>query len=128
MCAYFQTGFQMRPAGRVRGGRPDAQAVPHFPGAEKGYAEPAFSADGTRLVFSRYSPLAISAIWIARADGSEARQLTSEGSSPSWCAADAQIAFLRNGRVMVMKADGTGVFELRVPNTALATDVACSPR
>jgi Tol biopolymer transport system component len=68
--------------------------------------EPAWSPDGTRLVYASNSEL-----WTINVDGTRRRQLTSTSSSetePAWSPDGSKIAFKRSQDIWVMNSDGTG--------------------
>ena len=77
-----------------------------------------WSPDNTRLAVDTFGP----AIWAANPDGS-AGVFLAEGERPQWSPVAAEIAFLRNGELWWMKADGTSQrklagdvnFGLRIP-------------
>lgn len=81
-----------------------------------GDSEPSWSPDGTRIAFSRSrvgpgEGEVVSAIYVARADGTGLRRLTTRGdcTSPTWSPDGTRIAFVRDGRLSVMDADGSDV-------------------
>lgn len=75
--------------------------------------DPAYSPDGTRIAFTRRpdSSGGTSEIWVMNADGSGAAALTrGEGdAAPSWSPDGRMLAFVRDGRAMLMNADGSDV-------------------
>lgn len=94
-----------------------------------GWAE--WSPDGTQIVFEFWPPPVITVnpgrgtgytfpdainLYTVRPDGSDLRQLTSDGIShaAAWTA-DGRIWFTRNGQLWAMDADGGNVTELSVP-------------
>jgi dipeptidyl aminopeptidase/acylaminoacyl peptidase len=68
-----------------------------------------WSPDGSGLAFSRFLGDGEFHIWVARADGTNQKQLTatraSDG-SPAWSPDGAEIAFARNGNLYGIRADG----------------------
>jgi Tol biopolymer transport system component len=76
---------------------------------------PAWSPDGTKLVFSVEQPRGVWSIHVINIDGTNDVQLSTPGSggSPAWSPDGKHIAF-DNGRgdVLVMNADGSGVRQL----------------
>jgi len=73
--------------------------------------DPAWSPDGARLAFSRVSFLTRSCgIYVARADGSELRQIADKcGSSPAWSPDGTKLAFSYTDTIYVVNADGSNV-------------------
>jgi TolB protein len=93
---------------------------------EGGGADPSFSPDGSRIVFISYRDVDVetgafdSEIYVASVDGSEVMRLTIsdvDESSPAYSPDGTQIAFVREGDVHVMNADGTGVRPLTADGT-----------
>lgn len=103
---------------------------------------PAWSPDGTQVVFSRSVPVVVSPgsnpaeLYIADSDGANLRQLTDNGRSnylPAWSPDGRQIAYVSGGRggfdsheIYVINADGSGESNLTV-NDAQEYGVAWSP-
>jgi Tol biopolymer transport system component len=79
-------------------------------------AQPAWSPDGARLAFSRTSDgWQTSALYTARADGSDERKITDGthgDATPAWSPDGSRMAFTRNAQLVVMNADGSGLTEL----------------
>ena len=80
--------------------------------ASPGYALPALSPDGTRLAFvARPSSLAQSAaIMVSALDGTGMRRLTQDegyNTHPAWSPDGKEIAYIADGKLTVMRADGT---------------------
>jgi TolB protein len=80
-------------------------------------AHPNWSPDGTRIAFDTNagsdSPVArLSAVYVARANGSQVQRLAGNASEPVWSPDGKQILFVRvvkrgNAELFVMNADGT---------------------
>ena len=66
---------------------------------------PAWSPDGTRVAFTRFTS-SQGTIAVINADGSELQTLTS-GSSPEWSPDNSQIVFTGDRGLYTIKADGT---------------------
>jgi Tol biopolymer transport system component len=80
---------------------------------------PAWSPDGSRIVFARATVDGGSDLYLVHADGSDLRRLTSDPASetdPDWSPDGKRIAFTTdrdgNQEVYVMNADGTGLVDL----------------
>jgi TolB protein len=68
---------------------------------------PAWSADGTRLVFDRRGD-----VYGVRANGTQLRRLTrgsATDTEPTWSPGGGRIAFLRNDALFIMRSDGSGL-------------------
>jgi CubicO group peptidase (beta-lactamase class C family)/sugar lactone lactonase YvrE len=103
---------------------------------------PAWSPDGTQVVFSKSVPAVVSPgsipaeLYIADSDGANLRQLTTNGRNnylPAWSPDGRQIAYVSGGRggfdsheIYVINADGSGDANLTV-NDAQEYGVAWSP-
>jgi Tol biopolymer transport system component len=87
-----------------------------------GDGEPAWSADGTKVVFLRaesfdsIANVATERIWVANADGSGAHSLGVDGEDPVWSPDGTKIAFWAfagppggSAGIFVMNADGSGI-------------------
>jgi Tol biopolymer transport system component len=77
---------------------------------------PAWSPDGSLIAFSRGFEGRRS-IWTMKPDGTEAHALTERGSddvAPAWSPDGRYIVFARRQRLMIMRADGSGVRSLGV--------------
>jgi TolB protein len=75
---------------------------------------PAWSPDGSLIAFSRGFEGRRS-IWTMKPDGTEAHALTERGSddvAPAWSPDGRYIVFARRQRLMIMRADGSGVRSL----------------
>lgn len=89
-------------------------------------AQPDWSPTAPRIAFTRrygYSPLGL---YVANADGTQARRIMANASDPKWSPDGRKIAFSTAARdgVHVMNADGTGA---RLVLGGLANDVSWSP-
>jgi hypothetical protein len=82
--------------------------------------DPAWSADGQRLAFTRTG-----GVWVSHADGSSQVQLSSTAGdrAPAWSPDGQRIAFERAGSVWVMRSEGTAKAQL----ASDARDPAWSP-
>jgi Tol biopolymer transport system component len=83
---------------------------------------PSFSADGSKLVFERQSPLGYASIVVANADGTRARVLPGEGHRPSLSPNGRRLALDSGGSVWIERVDGSGRTRL-----AAGEDPAWSP-
>jgi TolB protein len=75
---------------------------------------PAWSPDGSLIAFSRGFE-GSRAIWTMKPDGSEPHAITEPGSddvAPAWSPDGRYIVFARRQRLMIMRADGSGVRSL----------------
>ena len=92
--------------------------------------DPAFSPDGTHLIFSAgagtetFDPTPDRGIWVSDLAGGNAQRLTARGTRPAWSARN-WIAFVRANGVYRMRPDGHGL--RRVFASRRCTDVAWSP-
>jgi Tol biopolymer transport system component len=91
---------------------------------------PAWSPDGSRIVFFRGPEMGPSHIYVINADGTDVRQLTQGSRSdrnPAWSPDGTRIAFARSGNygyeVYVMDADGSNATAV----TSVAAESAPSP-
>lgn len=85
------------------------------PDDTEAYADPVYSPDGTRIAFTRaVLPSLQLTIWVMRADGSGATELTAGplDDQPAWSPDGKQIAYLRANQVFVMNADGTNLAQV----------------
>ena len=79
---------------------------------------PAWSPKGSRIAFARgefsSGRRLTTDIWVMKADGTDAVQLTHNGAStdPAWSPDGAQIAYTQNETVWVMNADGTAAHQV----------------
>jgi Tol biopolymer transport system component len=96
----------------------DVKQLTRFPDWE---SEPAWSPDGSRLVFSRGSPtgsLGGRKLWIIDRNGRNARQLTRASTrsddGPTWSPDGAWIAFSRDGSLRLITPDGRSQRRLNV--------------
>jgi Tol biopolymer transport system component len=103
------------------------------PPGDQSDADPALSPDGSRLAFTRIVwQLNTTEVWIARADGSDARRVARDGSLPAWSPDGRRLAFVHgpklagdeNGysfvggpKVAVMNASGSGLKHLTAEPT-----------
>ncbi|WP_218184609.1 amidohydrolase family protein [Nigerium massiliense] len=94
------------------------EAIPNRSLQTRGDDGPVWSPDGTKIVFALGSVL-----WVAdvASDGTmrgAPRQITDEVSdAPSWAGDSATIAYLSNGRLRTIRADGRGARTWKVPLT-----------
>jgi len=92
-----------------------------------GVSHPAFSPDGSRIVFSSSQPPSTTYnIWVMNVDGSNQQQLTtSEDSGPVWSPSGSKIVFesRRTGdlEIFVMNSDGIG--QTDIINSPTTTDL-----
>jgi Tol biopolymer transport system component len=82
---------------------------------------PAWSPDGSAIIFDRYGSASAPDLWVMDADGTDAVRLTHTTASAEWNAAwspdGTKIAFVREDDVWVMDADGSDQEDLtRTPN------------
>jgi dipeptidyl aminopeptidase/acylaminoacyl peptidase len=84
---------------------------------------PSWSPDGKHIAFTRWRQGLLN-IAVMNADGSHARDVTSEGTFPTWASSDA-LLFLQAGDVYAVNLDGTGVTQLT--NTKSVGGYALSP-
>ncbi len=94
----------------------DAQMVFNDAGPESGAA---WSPDGTRIAFSRYTAATSLDVWVVNADGSGATQLTSQvapEAQPTWSPDGSRIAYLHSygsySDIWAMNADGSNPVNL----------------
>jgi WD40-like Beta Propeller Repeat len=80
-------------------------------------AEPAWSPDGTRLVFASTRPFNTSwNIWMVNTDGSNLHELTDGfGVSPAWSPDGSTIAYVSSDQIWVVGADGGNPHALAIP-------------
>jgi TolB protein len=75
-------------------------------------SSPAWSPDGTKIVFTSYTPQYSTSLWTMRADGSNPTKISDNSFGPSWSPDGTQISFGYGGPfydgVGKMNADGTG--------------------
>jgi Tol biopolymer transport system component len=93
-----------------RGGQGERALTPPTENSEL----PAWSPDGSLIAFSRGFE-GRRTIWTIRPDGTEAHAITEAGSddvAPAWSPDGRYIVFARRGRLMIMRADGSGVRSL----------------
>jgi Tol biopolymer transport system component len=105
---YFDRG------GAVFGVASDGSGLTQVTGSGYTASFPAVSPNGNLVAFRR-SGLPGYGIWIINADGTGARQVStdpqniaSNDSEPAWSPDGSKIAFVRNGELHVMNADGSG--------------------
>jgi Tol biopolymer transport system component len=83
-----------------------------------------WSPDGSRLAFWADADDLNAQIFVVNADGSGLRQITRGGENrwPAWSPDGTQIAFVRNGTLHIMAADGTDIREIKgaMPDGAIA--------
>jgi Tol biopolymer transport system component len=82
-----------------------------------GASGPAWSPDGTRVAFVEGTAGPLGRLWVARIDGTGARQIAAVGrdvevSAPSWSPDGTRIAVIANGRLVTVGANGTGLRKL----------------
>ncbi len=112
---FFSRGFQG--IFRVDVAGSELQAIPaNAPmgtPSSPGYALPALSPDGTRLAFvaRQGGQTRSAAIMVSALDGTGARRLTQDAefnTHPAWSPDGEEIAYIADGKLTVMRADGTG--------------------
>ncbi len=87
---------------------------------------PAWSADGSKIAFTRFSNSSLPEVWIMNADGSGEEYLT-DGWAPTWSPDGRQIAFTRALNIWVINIDGTDEYPLQLGNETLHFTPAWSP-
>lgn len=95
-------------------------AVP--PGYDSAYAEPAWSPDGSKIYFTRWTGCDINGcynpeIWTVNADGSNATQLSGlYGYGFKWSPDGTIVLFTNNSDLFVMNDDGSGITNITGTN------------
>ena len=92
--------------------RPIPEDAPMGSAAAPGYALPALSPDGTRLAFVAPIGGRSAAIMVSALDGSGARRLTQDegfNTHPAWSPDGAEFAYISDGKLTVIRSDGTNV-------------------
>jgi TolB protein len=83
--------------------------------------EPAWSPDGTQIMFVRFVAGA-NGLWVMGADGSGLTQVNADGADPAWSPAGSQVAYDTAGNVWTANADGSNPVSL-----AAGTDPSWGP-
>lgn len=90
---------------------PDGSALTNITRSASVESGPAFSPDGTMIAYSLSSGIA--GIYIMNSDGSHARKVSGTfGYQLAWSPDGAKIAYVNNGVIYTMKANGTNVTRL----------------
>jgi Tol biopolymer transport system component len=82
------------------------------------FNDPQYSPGGEGLLYVRWGANVRHEIWLADAEGENTRRLTTGHSdwAPSWSPSGTRIAFIRDGALHIMEADGSQVQQM-VPGT-----------
>lgn len=75
---------------------------------------PEWSPDGTQIVYTGNEG-GVPEIWVMDSDGSNPDLIAVNGTSPSWSPDGSQIAFIRDGDIWIMNADGSS--QVNITNT-----------
>ena len=109
----FQGIFKVDVAGSELQAIPDGAPIgtPSSPG----YALPARSPDGTRLAYVARLEGQSAAIMVSALDGTGARRLTHDekfNTHPAWSPDGEEISYIADGKLSILRADGTNAREL----------------
>ena len=131
---FFSRGYQGIFRVDVAGSELQAipEDVPMGTPSSPGYALPALSPDGTQLAFvAQLGGLVQStAIMVSALDGTGSHRLTHDAefnTHPAWSPNGEEIAYIADGKLTVMRADGTNARELVRSVYARAAALAWSP-
>ena len=106
------------------------EGAPMGSAAAPRYALPALSPDGTRLAFVARLGGTSTAIMVSALDGTDAHRLTQDekfNTHPAWSPNGEEIAYISDGKLTVMRADGTSVRVLALSVKVLNAAPAWSP-
>ena len=95
-----------------------------------GYVLPALSPDGTQLAFVAPLGAQSAAIMVSALDGTGARRLTDDekfNTHPAWSPDGEEIAYIADGRLAVLRSDGTDARELAPSVEAVSAAPVWSP-
>ena len=109
----FQGIFKVDVAGSELQAIPDG--APMGTPSSPGYALPARSPDGTRLAYVARLEGQSAAIMVSALDGTGARRLTHDekfNTHPAWSPDGEEISYIADGKLSILRADGTNAREL----------------